>query len=805
MLRRALLPILVGLLAASLLSATSHADPSTRIFIDNVTVTEGSSGTVAATFEVTLNEPSEDEVTVEFATSDETATAPADYEAATDRLTFAPGDESEDVAVLVNGDALDEANETFTVDLSDPVNAEIQKGEGKGTITDDDPQPALSIGDATVTEGDTGTVDATFTVTLAPISGRPVTVDYATADGSATAEADYGAVSETLTFAPGQTATTVTVPVNGDLSDESNETFTVGLSGEENASITDGSGLGTITDDDDPLPTLSIDDAPVTEGNAGTTEATFTVTLSSGTEDVVTVDYATADGSAGGLDYEAASGTLTFAAGDTEETVTVNVIGDALDEDDETFTVGLSGEENATIADGSGLGTITDDDDPQPALSIGDATVTEGNGTATATFTVQLSPASVGDVSVDYATADGSATAGSDYVGESGELTLPAGETTETITVNVIGDALHEDNESFSINLTNASGASLSDAQGLGTITDDDPLPSVAINDVTVTEGDTGTVTASFNVSLAPASGREVRVDFAAADGTATAPADYPAAGGELVFAAGETAKQVTVPVHGDLLDEIDESFTVQLFGEENAAISDGSGLGTILDNDLEPSISIGDATVTEGNVGTVNAVFTVTLAPASGKTVTVAYGTADEWAAAPADYTAVSGTLTFLPGQTTTAVSVPVRPDTVHENNETFLFNLASATNAILPDGQAVGTIVNDDAAPPPPPPPAPLRSPFSPARGARLTAPPLLRWKAVARARHYNVQVFRNGRKVLSAWPARPRLQLKRSWKFRGRTLRFTRGTYAWIVWPNVRGRYARAVVQSNFRVVR
>jgi large repetitive protein len=693
MLRRALLPILVGLLAASLLSATSHADPSTRIFIDNVTVTEGSSGTVAATFEVTLNEPSEDEVTVEFATSDETATAPADYEAATDRLTFAPGDESEDVAVLVNGDALDEANETFTVDLSDPVNAEIQKGEGKGTITDDDPQPALSIGDATVTEGDTGTVDATFTVTLAPISGRPVTVDYATADGSATAEADYGAVSETLTFAPGQTATTVTVPVNGDLSDESNETFTVGLSGEENASITDGSGLG----------------------------------------------------------------------------------------------------------------TITDDDDPQPALSIGDATVTEGNGTATATFTVQLSPASVGDVSVDYATADGSATAGSDYVGESGELTLPAGETTETITVNVIGDALHEDNESFSINLTNASGASLSDAQGLGTITDDDPLPSVAINDVTVTEGDTGTVTASFNVSLAPASGREVRVDFAAADGTATAPADYPAAGGELVFAAGETAKQVTVPVHGDLLDEIDESFTVQLFGEENAAISDGSGLGTILDNDLEPSISIGDATVTEGNVGTVNAVFTVTLAPASGKTVTVAYGTADEWAAAPADYTAVSGTLTFLPGQTTTAVSVPVRPDTVHENNETFLFNLASATNAILPDGQAVGTIVNDDAAPPPPPPPAPLRSPFSPARGARLTAPPLLRWKAVARARHYNVQVFRNGRKVLSAWPARPRLQLKRSWKFRGRTLRFTRGTYAWIVWPNVRGRYARAVVQSNFRVVR
>ena len=129
----------------------------------------------------------------------------------------------------------------------------------------------------------------------------------------------------------------------------------------------------------------------------------------------------------------------------------------------------------------------------------------------------------------------------------------------------VNGDALDENDENFFLNLSNALNASIVDAQGLGTIIDDDSLPSVAIGDVTVTEGDTGTVTASFNVTLAPASGRQVSVSYATADGTATAPADYSATSGGLTFAAGETTKQVTVPVHNDVLDEIDESFTVGL------------------------------------------------------------------------------------------------------------------------------------------------------------------------------------------------------------------------------------------------
>ncbi len=142
--------------------------------------------------------------------------------------------------MTVNGDLLDEVNEQFVVNLSSPLNASFSDSVGVGTINDQDPPPALSISDATVTEGDAGTVDATFTVTLAPVSGQTVSVQYATANGSATAGADYGAIGlTTLTFLPGETAKTITVSVNADLLDEINETFSVGLSSPVAATIAD--------------------------------------------------------------------------------------------------------------------------------------------------------------------------------------------------------------------------------------------------------------------------------------------------------------------------------------------------------------------------------------------------------------------------------------------------------------------------------------------------------------------------------------------------------------------------------------
>ena len=154
--------------------------------------------------------------------------------------------------VSVIGDAAPEANETFVVNLSGPVNATLADGQGLGTIADDDTGVVLFIDDVSVTEGNAGTVNATFTVSLSSGVGQQVTVDFATADGTATAPADYAAGAGTLTFPPGSTTQSVTVAVNGDLLDEANETFLVNLSNPTNATIADGSGLGTINDDDAP-------------------------------------------------------------------------------------------------------------------------------------------------------------------------------------------------------------------------------------------------------------------------------------------------------------------------------------------------------------------------------------------------------------------------------------------------------------------------------------------------------------------------------------------------------------------------
>ena len=433
---------------------------------------------MSAVFTVSLSSASGKTVNVDHATADGTATAPADYAAGTGSLTFTPGQTSKTVTVIVAGDSLDEIDETFNLNLSNAVNAAIADGSGLGTILDNDALPIVNVNDVTVTESDSGTVDATFTVSLNTPSGRALSVDYATANNTATAPADYTAVSGSLNFAAGETTKTVTVLVNGDLLDEVNETYFLNLANPTNATI-GGSGTGTITDND-PLPALAIGDVSVTEGDSGTANATFTVTLSTVSGRTVTVDYATANGTAiAPADYTAVPLTaLSFSPGQTTRTVTVVVNADALDESDETFNVNLSGAAGATIGDGIGVGTITDDD-PLPALTINDVTVTEGDtGTVAATFTIGLSAVSGRTVTVDYATANGSAVAPADYVARSGVLTFLAGQTTQQLTVTVNGDTLDEFSETYSLNLSDAVSATIADGSGVGTIIDDDSLPS---------------------------------------------------------------------------------------------------------------------------------------------------------------------------------------------------------------------------------------------------------------------------------------------------------------------------------------
>ena len=194
-----------------------------------------------------LNVASSLAVTVDWATADDTATQGTDYAETTGTLSFDALETEQTITVPLLDDALDEADETFTIALSNPSNATLDEAEATGTITDNDAAPALTIADAQAAEGDR---EITFAVTLGAVSSFAVTVDWTTADGTATADADYTAAEGRLTFAPGQTEATIAVVVFNDALDEGTETLTVALSNPSNATIADDTATGTITDDD---------------------------------------------------------------------------------------------------------------------------------------------------------------------------------------------------------------------------------------------------------------------------------------------------------------------------------------------------------------------------------------------------------------------------------------------------------------------------------------------------------------------------------------------------------------------------
>ena len=231
------------------------------------------------------------------------------------------------------------------------------------------PSPALSIGDAQVTEGAAATTTPlTFNVTLSPSSAQTVTAGYTTVAGTATAGTDFVATSGTVTFTPGQTTRPIVVTVNGDDADEADEQLTVVLSSPVNATILDGTGVGTILDDDGPPTgrTVSIADASASEGVGKNPSISFTLTASSpplSKNDVVRVTFATSNGSAVAPgDYAASTGAVTFGVGQTTATIRIPIVNDTLTEGPETLTVTLSNPVGTSIVDGNATGTIIDND-----------------------------------------------------------------------------------------------------------------------------------------------------------------------------------------------------------------------------------------------------------------------------------------------------------------------------------------------------------------------------------------------------------------------------------------------------------
>lgn len=618
--------------------------------------------------------------------------------------------------------------------------------------------PTVTIDDVTKLEGNGGTPTTfDFKVHLSSATDSDVTIHYSTADDTATAGSDYvGQTDQVATIPAGQTSTTISIPVNGDATYESDETFFINLiSVSANATIADSQAQGTILNDDAP-PTLSIGDVSQQEGNSGPGQFTFNVTLNGATELPVTVNYATVDDTATTADgdYTSKTGQLTFQpGGPASQSITVVVNGDTKFETNETFFVDLSGASGAVIIKARGTGTIQNDDSP-PAISISHPLpITEPQtGTTDLIFTVTLSGPSALPVSVDFATSPNTANA-NDFEPTSGTLNFAPNETEKQIAVPIKADALQELDETFFVDLANASGGTIADGHAVGTIRDlvldklarisfeftdlgGTPISQVKggqpfylnvyVQDERAAAQAAGVFQAYLNVNFDPAllsvdansfvfgDNYQNGIKQGVIDGTLGTITDVGAFDGldplgpdrQLLFkvqVTGLAGGTATVnggpsPVPGD---------DVLLYNDNDpvppASLDFLSSSVVILP---PPLITVVATPAAEGNSGTNNPSLWTVILDRQGdqtSTFTVHYATTAGTATAGVDYQDVSGTLTFAPGVSTQQVGVPVVGDLLNEADETILLNLSNASGAVIAPGsqQVAGTIRNDD--PPP------------------------------------------------------------------------------------------------------
>lgn len=452
-------------------------------------------------------------------------------------------------------------------------------------------------------------------------------------------------------------------------------------------------------------PEISISDITVEEPSNGTSAAHFAVTLSRPSDQTVTVQYQTSPGTAGEADFTSATGTITFAPGQTSAAIDVPILSDDLVEDAESFLLNLTSPTGGVLVRGQAICVINDGSD-SPGVTISNAQATEtDSGTKNLVFNVTLSKPATRILSVDYSTVFGTATEG-DLLGVSGTLTFWPGQSAATILVPIVGDLVHEDTETFSVELSNPDHCTIARPFAVGTILDDDAPPAVSIADTQVHEGDDSPSVATFTITLSTPSGAPVTVHYATSAGTAST-TDYANASGVVTIPAGEISATVQVLVNGDITPEPDEIFLVKLSSPQGATLGRAKATGLIIDNDggqsstlPAPTLSIADTSIVEGTGSQVSASFTVTLSQISTSDVSVQYTTISGSARAGEDFLSAAGILVIPAGERTGTILVPIVGDTASEASETFTIKLSLPSGATISRAVAVGTIEDDDPA---------------------------------------------------------------------------------------------------------
>lgn len=716
--------------------ATIRDDDEASVTITTDPTVNEAAGT--ALFKVTLTGNVQEAFTMKYATSDGDAIAPGDYANSTGTVTFGPNSLSgtvESFPIAIREDDLLEANETFTVTLSDITGLTTLSGAtATATITDNN-AAELSITGVTISEGDGGSTDMRFTVKLNNATARPFHVEYTTVDGTATAaNHDYepALARSTVNFTGFANETrTITVKVYGDKIIEGDENFMVVLGaisetfgGRLTLNSTQNRAAGTIRNDDSGEITITkIDGA---EG--GPTEGSFIFSLLSGvtSEQPIVINY-TLGGSATSIapnaDYiGTSSGTVTIAAGESRVVLALPIIDDEIVEDDEWVTIDASMRNvngGVTLNAPRPVVTIKDNDLAKLTLS-GPVTLVETNtGTTSANFTVTLDKKTSGSFYLNYATADGTAKAGdNDYISRSADLHFAgnAGESHQ-VTVPINGDKKIEQDEFFRIILSNLNQTfnnrlTIPVNSTTATIQNDDSglLTIIPVNGAE--NGTPGISPASFTFQFSDpdvSTDVPIVISYGLSGSAISFGTDYdfttsPALG-SIILPANAKSVKLTLNV---VDDQIVEGTETVILATNTGGLPYGISISNspqsldITDND-RATLSIGDATITEGDSGMQNITFSVTLDRATGRSFTIPYATVDRTATEGEDYLGRTDVLNFIGrANEVQTITVQVKGDQKIEGDETFTVTLGTPSHLSdvlsIPSPVATGTIIDND-----------------------------------------------------------------------------------------------------------
>jgi hypothetical protein len=450
-------------------------------------------------------------------------------------------------------------------------------------------------------------------------------------------------------------------------------------------------------------PTISTGDLDVTRPAVGSTTGAVPVRLSAPSASPVTVKYTTKDGTAlAPADYTAASGTVTFAPGETAQTIPVTVIGAAPAPTAKTLTVNLTAPTGATLADASGKLYLNTTFLPV-SIAVGDATAAaSATGTTNLSFPVTVTPAPYPGqpVTVKVATADGTAVAANgDYTAVASSLTFTSDTPTQTVTVPVLHNPAAGASKTVLLTLNTASsGSNIGDTSGLGTVyTSTQPLPALSASDTAIVRPATGTAGATFTISLSrPATGI-VPVSYTAVAGTGFTATDFVPTSGTLTFQPGTTSQTVTVPINGSTSSSGTGNVNLNLSGQSGATLSDSGGKAYVVSPLVHSFVSVRPATGWRGPSDDTTVNVPITLDAPAPAAITIPVSTLDGTAKAGTDYMATQTSVTFAPGATQAILPVTIKGIAAVTPTVAFSVQLGAATGATqVSSGTATVTIVS-------------------------------------------------------------------------------------------------------------